>query len=641
MGCVRFILKPPKLVTQSLAGAKPLGIMRTKGGVSHHVFVDVGAFACNLGGADVFILYGGHKLNMGDPRYLIERELWGLVGGQRDKGGDVFGVDYATAEERDIDKVKELIAHVNSPADTDFLRDTRDKAVEELKRQGVEHFVPAIMELPRSPGYAIRTADALHHLPLGVFRTLAVQRTLHIRGDKNKVDRIKNKALADRLLARIAVIVDILAQYFSLAPKGLGLDDQGAIRAKDRRLRDMLTAVAFRESIAVKAKDSPTGQAFVLELRPYGAAVARFYDWEWLLFRPVQSASSLNAIDKAATTAVLSATDLMGTEAMSTLKVSMMRLFTIQIPRLGHVDATSMLLGESAQGELKALNQCAKGKRKNLALTMASASEARSILSRAHSVRDLPGDDSSVQAPTGLLQRCLASHEKTALSPPPASRDAPPRIPLVAIRYDPRFVMLRRDRPRDARALRALPAALSRARSGAEDGSVQVFLAGAVVAKEGEEEGKAIAIRPGMTVEYGGTRRHPTAGAVPGAVPAPPAQHALVHAVVSVTPAGAAAPLPAYVLVRRFQARAALDRLTRLEVIEWAAAGEEAEEEEEEAGEGEMQSSRQLPESYECVPLASVTGCCTWCPNHSTPTCTRGRTAPCARPLVTCRPRLQ
>ena len=334
----------------------------------------------------------------------------------------------------------------------------------------------------------------------------------------------------------------------------------------------------------------------------------------------MQSASSLNAIDKAATTAVLSATDLMGTEAMSTLKVSMMRLFTIHIPRLGHVDATSMLLGESAQGELKALNQCAKGKRKNLALTMASASEARSILSRAHSVRDLPGDDSSVQAPTGLLQRCLASHEKTALSPPPASRDAPPRIPLVAIRYDPRFVMLRRDRPRDARALRALPAALSRARSGAEDGSVQVFLAGAVVAKEGEEEGKAIAIRPGMTVEYGGTRRHPTAGAVPGAVPAPPAQHALVHAVVSVTPAGAAAPLPAYVLVRRFQARAALDRLTRLEVIEWAAAGEEAEEEEEEAGEGEMQSSRQLPESYECVPLASVTGCCTWCPNHSTPT---------------------
>ena len=91
MGCVRFILKPPKLVTQSLAGAKPLGIMRTKGGVSHHVFVDVGAFACNLGGADVFILYGGHKLNMGDPRYLIERELWGLVGGQPDKGGDVFG----------------------------------------------------------------------------------------------------------------------------------------------------------------------------------------------------------------------------------------------------------------------------------------------------------------------------------------------------------------------------------------------------------------------------------------------------------------------------------------------------------------------------------------------------------------------
>jgi hypothetical protein len=45
----------------------------------------------------------------------------------------------------------------------------RAAAMAELKRIGVQFFVPAFMKIPRSPGYAIRPNDTLHYLPLGVF----------------------------------------------------------------------------------------------------------------------------------------------------------------------------------------------------------------------------------------------------------------------------------------------------------------------------------------------------------------------------------------------------------------------------------------------------------------------------------------
>ena len=621
--CMKRVLQPLNLV---MKGDHPAGVRLRKQGSDgvmreHTVYVDAEALSCDLGDLDQYLCYYGYKALRGDPRTLVSRELWGL--GEGERAGARVGIAYADAPKRSVDELRRLVEDYNSVN----LEDKR-AAAEELASMCVEPFVPAIFDVPHSPGYSIYANDALHQINLGINRTALFQAQLHFKS------RYINQAEAGRRLTYLGDSVDLLALYFPLAPKGLGLDDTGTIRATSRFYRDMLTAIAFRGTIVVTARQSATGQAFELDLREYGTMMARLFDWSWLLFRPVQSEASLKALSEAARVALSTATKLLGTDAMGTLKVWLMQAWVEDWIELGHPDGYNTAIGEGLHAQLKACSLDINMNPSTMAVAMAAESELHRLMDQAETLRGLSGEDGFPQAGRGLLQRCSSSESKIALSPPLDAAAGGPR-PIDCMAGSADITRLCSERPEDAQALRSLPMALAALTKGAA-GSVRIFAAAAVVAQHGREEGDAVAIRAGRTVAIGGQPLFPIAGSVQLEPLRVPASYGLVHAIVVFAPAqaGACGGVRQLALVRRFahvrDAESGLqlkDEGTNLQRLVWAGAStgpmeaeemeaEEVEAEEVGGAEGARAAAPPLPqpqpppppEMYDCVPLELITG---------------------------------